>query len=194
MDDNNKKISITIQGNKYTMKGNVSKEHISEIASSVDNIMDEIAKSNSLMNNNMVAVLCSLNLADQLYKEQKKNAELEDQLVETENIPDLEDKLKQREEEAQFHLEKYKEMEKELTESNYQLNKYYEMVENYKEKLKQNKIEIDTARETIIDLQNQIFDNQIEIVKMKKEIDGYRNKEILNKKSFSYPKGKKHSL
>src|SRR5690554_1931090 len=179
--EENKKVTVTIQGNKYIVKGNNSREHIEMIANQVDTIMKELKKSNSLMNNNMVSILCSLNLANQLYIAQEKIAELEDILIEAEKMPELIMELEKSQNKSMLHLEKYKEAQRKLNETSIELDKYYEMVESYKNKLKQNKIEIDAVRQTIADLQNQIFDNQVEIVKIKKELDEYRNKDTILK-------------
>ncbi len=180
--EENKKISVTIQGNKYIVKGNNSEKYLNMIANQVDTIMNELKKANTLMNNNMVSILCSLNLANQLYIAQEEIAKLEDNLFEAEKIPELMNELEKTQDKSMFHLEKYKEAQRNLNDANLELEKYYEIVESYKNKLKQNKIEIDAARQTIADLQNQIFDNQVEIVKMKKELDNeYRNKDTILK-------------
>ena len=180
--EENKKISVTIQGNKYIVKGNNSEKYLNMIANQVDTIMNELKKANTLMNNNMVSILCSLNLANQLYIAQEEIAKLEDNLFEAEKIPELINELEKTQDKSMFHLEKYKEAQRNLNDANLELEKYYEIVESYKNKLKQNKIEIDAARQTIADLQNQIFDNQVEIVKMKKELDNeYRNKDTILK-------------
>jgi cell division protein ZapA len=176
------KVSVTIQGNTYTIKGGRSKEHINKLAKHVDHIMEELSKSNTLLNRSMVAVLCAINLADQLYLAQKNVAQLEDQLLEYQGMPELKDELDRIQRDSQYYIEQYKEAQRALTETKLELESYKEMVDSYKNKIKQNKIEIDAARQTITDLQNQIFDNQIEMVKMKKELDDYKNKESLNKK------------
>jgi cell division protein ZapA len=192
--EENKKISVTIQGNKYVIKGNNSEEYINRIARQVDHIMNELGRTNSLMNKNMVAVLCSLNLADQLYIAQEEIVKLEDKLIDAERMPDLIKELEKAQHDAQFHLEKYKEAQRSLTDSNLELEKYHEMIESYKNKIKQNKIEIDAARQTIADLQNQIFDNQIEIVKMKKELDEYKSKDTVEKKHYLNNRGNKKTM
>lgn len=189
--EENKKIVISIQGNEYTMKGNVPQEHISKIARQVDYIMDEIGKKNTLMNKNMVAVLCSLNLADQLYRAQERVDELENKMVDVDNLSELATQLKTAQQNADYSQEKYQKVKSELTDANLELARYQEMMQSYEEKIKQDKIEMDAARQTIMDLQNQIFDNQIEIVKMKKELDSYKYRINTDKKIYPYYKGGK---
>ncbi len=189
--EENKKVTITIQGNKYTIKGNYSEEYINKIAKHVDNIMEQLSRSSPFMNKGMIAILCSLNLADQVYRAQENITQLEDKLVEREDLSDLRKELEIAKDTVKFHLEKLKEAQRKLTEENLELEKYKEMVKNYKNRIKENKIELDAARQTITDLQNEVFDNQIEIVKMKKELDEYQYKEKLTKKSYFNQKGKK---
>lgn len=173
----NKRIKIMIQGNKYTIKGNNSEEYINKIANQVDLIMDELLQSNPRMNRSMVAILCSLNLADKLYIAQEEIQIMGDKLVDAESMPELIKDLEQAQEDVQIHLNKYKEIQKTLIDSNLELETYDEMIKSYKNKLKQNKIEMDAARQTITDLQNQTFDNQIALVKMKKKLEEYQNKD-----------------
>lgn len=183
------KISVTIQGNTYNIKGNSSKEYINKLARHVDHIMEELSKSNTLLNKNMVAVLCALNLADQLYVAQENVANLEEQLIDYEKMPELKVELEKSQSDSQYYIQEYKQAQRTLTETKLELESYKEMVDSYKSKIKQNKIEIDAARQTIAELQNQIFDNQIEIVKLKKGLDDDKNKETLGKKY--YAKGNK---
>src|SRR5690554_5704309 len=192
--EENKKVSVIIQGNKYTVKGNNSEEYINKIAKQVDHIMNELGKTNSLMNKNMVAVLCSLNLADQLYVAQEEIVKLEDKLIDAESMPELSKEIEKAQNDVQFYKEKYKEAQRSLTDLNLELERYHEMLESYKYKAKQNKIEIDAARETIADLQNQIFDNQIEIVKMKKEVDEYKSKDNIERKLYVNHRGNKKNM
>ncbi|WP_213818465.1 cell division protein ZapA [Garciella nitratireducens] len=189
--EKNKKVTITIQGDKYTIKGNYSEEYINKIAKHVDNIMEQLSRSNPFMNKNMIAILCSLNLADQLYKVQENISQLEDKLLENEELSNLKKELEITKDTAKFHLEKLREVQRKLTKENLELEKYKEMVKNYQNRIKENKLELDSARQTITELQNQVFDNQIEIVKMKKELDEYRQKEKFSKKNFSNQRGKK---
>lgn len=189
--EGNKKVTVTIQGDQYTIKGDNSKEYINKIAGYVDNIMEELSRSNTLMNKNMVAVLCALNLTDQLYRAQENVEQLEKKLEEAENMPKLKKELENAKDNAEFHLEKCKEAQRRLTEVSMELERYQERVETYKNKMKQDQIELDAAKQTIADLQNQIFDNQIDIVKMKKELDGYRTRENTNKKSYSNYRSRK---
>lgn len=189
--EGNKRVTVTIQGDQYIVKGNNSQEYVNKIAEYVDNIMEELSKSNTLMNKTMVAVLCALNLTDQLCKVKENVVQLEDKLVEVENTPELKKELENAKDNAEFHLEKCKELQRRLTEVNMDLDRYQEKLETYKSKIKQNRIELDAAKQTISDLQNQIFDNQIDIAKMRKELDGYRMKENVNKKSYSKHRNKK---
>ena len=190
----NKKVNVIIQGNKYTIKGNNSEEYINKIANQVNHIMNELWKSNPLMNRSMVAVLCSLNLADQLYMTQEEICEMQDKLVDIEYMPELIKELEEAKEEVKFHLKQYKEVQRSLIDSNLELEKYHEMIKSYKNKLNQNKIEMDAARQTITDLQNQIFDNQIDIVKMKKELEEYQIKDIREKKYYTNQRGNKKTI
>ncbi|MBA1335783.1 MAG: hypothetical protein HPY66_1410 [Firmicutes bacterium] len=71
-EDKRVKVTVNIMGNEYTMVGYDSEEHIQSVAMYVDKKMRELHKKNGMLNNLMVAILTSLNIADEYFKLQQE--------------------------------------------------------------------------------------------------------------------------
>ncbi len=78
-------VKVVIFGEEYTVRGSDDPEYIFSVASFLDKRMNEIASKNKSMPPTRVAVLTALNLAGELFDEQKKNAE---------NISEVENRAK----------------------------------------------------------------------------------------------------
>lgn len=73
------KIDVKINGVYYTLLSEESVGYIQETARCVDSKMAEISKSYPRLSTAMVAVLASVNIADELKKAEKKAAFLEEE-------------------------------------------------------------------------------------------------------------------
>src|SRR5579862_7168097 len=76
-----KAVTVTIYGNEYTLKGEADPNYIAELAKYVDNKMNDIGKKSSAPAAK-VAILASMNIADEFHRlEKAKNENLK--LIET---------------------------------------------------------------------------------------------------------------
>ena len=78
-----KKSVVRLLGNDYQIESENSDEFIQKIAFYVDKMFTEIAERNSRLSTNMIAVITSLNIAEETLKLQDENKELSAQLSET---------------------------------------------------------------------------------------------------------------
>lgn len=78
-----KKSVIRLLGNDYQIESENSEEFIQKIAFYVDKMFNEIAERNSRLSTNMIAVITSLNIAEETLKLQDENKELAAQLSAT---------------------------------------------------------------------------------------------------------------
>jgi cell division protein ZapA len=70
------KVEVKIGGKDYTLVGSESDEYIQRVALYIDRKMNEVAKSNNNLSTSLVAVLTAINVADDLFKVQKSEANL----------------------------------------------------------------------------------------------------------------------
>ncbi|EEG76444.1 cell division protein ZapA [Dethiobacter alkaliphilus] len=75
-DDNKARVNVKIYGEEYVMRGPNTPEHMLSIAHYVDEKMKEIGQANTRLGINKVAVLTSLNLADELFRARKELQEM----------------------------------------------------------------------------------------------------------------------
>lgn len=68
MDAKKNKVTVTIAGEEYTIKGDKDPEHIEHVAAVVHQKMMHISVANPRLPRNRVAVLVALNLADELLR------------------------------------------------------------------------------------------------------------------------------
>lgn len=61
-------IDVTILGQKYTIKGEASEEHIKKLAAFVDGKLKEVYNAAPTITPLKAAILASLNIADELHK------------------------------------------------------------------------------------------------------------------------------
>ncbi len=76
MKNNINRVTVEIFGEEYTVKGSENPEYIQMLASYVDRRMKMIQQRNPNLSNTKLAVLTSLNLADELNKLQEDYDEL----------------------------------------------------------------------------------------------------------------------
>jgi len=69
MEDNGKnRVTISIMGEEYILRGSSSTDEMHRIGSYVDRLMRTLAEKNIQMSKHKIAVLAALNLADELLK------------------------------------------------------------------------------------------------------------------------------
>jgi cell division protein ZapA len=62
------RVTITILGEEYILRGSSSAEEMSRVGNYVDSLMKKLAENNIQMSRHKIAVLAALNLADELFK------------------------------------------------------------------------------------------------------------------------------
>ena len=77
---------VTILGQKYTIKGDSSEEHIKGLASFVDEKLKEIYNSSSGISPLKAAILASLNIADELHKLKEAQEDITRNIEERANV------------------------------------------------------------------------------------------------------------
>lgn len=62
------RVTVTIMGEEYTIRGTGSPESMQMVAGYVDRLMRALSEKNSHMSRHKIAVLTAINLADELFK------------------------------------------------------------------------------------------------------------------------------
>lgn len=163
------KIVIRINGQEYPIAGYEKKEYLLKVGSFVDEKMEAISSKNTRLSTSMVAVLTSINIADQYFKLMD-----EYELVHNQSIGPLEELEKTKEllkvtaEELTGKEEKILVMEEKL--SDLLIFKDEHLNENIKikQEIKEKELELLKAEETINNLQNKLYDNQTKLVDIQK--------------------------
>jgi len=73
-------ISVSIYGQEYTIRGGDDAEYVRRIAAYVDERMREVSSSTSQITSLRVAILASLNIADELFQEKDGRRRTHDEL------------------------------------------------------------------------------------------------------------------
>ena len=68
-------VTVNIFGTEYTLRGTADAEYVQEVAAFVDRRMNEVAKGASVASTARVAILAAVNIADELFREQRKRIE-----------------------------------------------------------------------------------------------------------------------
>lgn len=63
-----KRVTIKIMGDEYILRGSSSQEHLERVAEYVDGVMEKLSKNNPQMSKHRLAVLGSINLADEVLR------------------------------------------------------------------------------------------------------------------------------
>lgn len=71
-------VQVEIFGNSYTIRGEADQEYILEVAAYVDRKMRDVTEKVPVASLSKVAILASLNIADELFKERARNREHEE--------------------------------------------------------------------------------------------------------------------
>ncbi len=82
MNESQNVIKVQIFGGEYKIRGEADPEYILEVARYVDSKMREINEKLSVASLGKVAILASLNLADELFKERREREETFSQIRE----------------------------------------------------------------------------------------------------------------
>ncbi len=75
-------MTVDIYGQKYTLMGESSTDHIQKVATYVDEKMNQISKKSPILDTTKISVLTAINIADELFRLQKEHEELRSLLEE----------------------------------------------------------------------------------------------------------------
>lgn len=159
------KIIIRINGQEYPIVGYEKKEYLLKVASFVDEKMAEISKKNTRLSTSMIAVLTSINVADQYFKLMdeyemihKQSSDPLEELDETKELLEIaSEELIKKEEKILIIEEQLRNL---LTFKEEHLNENIKI----KQELKERELELLKAEEIINNLQNKLYDNQMKLV------------------------------
>ena len=197
------RVSVKIFGSDYILSGDSKREDILNVASYVDGKMQEISEKALGASQSQIAVLSSVNIADDFFKQKESitQLELENQRLtkDTMHYVKLWDEAKnsfmQYKEDAHSSVEQAVELRNKLDEKHQELqninrqkeeleNKYLELLEKYDEAMSQTRLNVDsneTAKQEINELaqkckemENGYFDLQMENIQLKGELDRYK--------------------
>lgn len=176
-----RRVTVKIYGQEYNMVGSESRDYIQSIANYVDDKMHYIAESSKQLNTQMVAVLTSLNIADEYMKAKEEieawKTKLQEplesldkarsELAVTRN--DMEDSKTEYEEAIRLLEEEKKALIMALSEKEDVLKSSNEL----KSELEMREKEVQTLLQEKEELQNKVFDSHIKYVQAKKELDSF---------------------
>jgi cell division protein ZapA len=80
------KIDVEISGEKYTMVGDTSPEHMAKIAKYVNEIMKQLSDRNPKLGKTHVAILAALNAADEYFKLKEEYGNIVNMLEPDDNL------------------------------------------------------------------------------------------------------------
>jgi len=73
-------ISVNIFGDKYSISGDTDKSEILKYAHYLDTKLNELSKNSSIDSKYKLAILCSLNIIEELFNEKKLKVKIEEKL------------------------------------------------------------------------------------------------------------------
>jgi cell division protein ZapA len=190
MGDKNR-VLVRIYGQEYTMAGYESREYMQQIANYVDDKMVDISENNKRLSTAMVAVLTSLNIADEYVKTKKQLLELKKETMEP--LKELEqirnqmaatttefETIQEQNKQMVQQMEEYRKTIQQLEEENQSISNHGQTCDRLEKEIEQLKIEInakDKEVEKVVkmndDLQMKLFDSQIKYVQARKELEAF---------------------
>jgi cell division protein ZapA len=119
------KVAVKISGKEYTLVGIESDDYMLKVASYIDKKFSEFHKKNPNLNSSMVAVLTSVNIADELFKAVDSEARAIEKIDKYSNEMDrLKLQLSQMTKEIELLNEKNSSLAKDLERKDLELGEY----------------------------------------------------------------------
>ncbi len=169
MTDKKNRVLMRINGQEYPIAGTEPKEYLLRVGTYVDEKMLQISKLNRQLSLSQVAVLTSINMADELIKMKDAYNELEKSAPPTDHdVAALKNDLEQKTNSLQQEKDYTRNLQKRLNnlkEEQEKLRKFQQ------ESLKQSNSkdeELKKAQQVIKDLQEQLYDNQVKVAELQK--------------------------
>lgn len=168
------KVIVKINGQDYPIVGAEPKDYLLRVGNYVDEQMARVTKNNNRLSISMIAVLTSINIADQFLKLQSQMdnikrdhidplKELEQMKVHYESVVKELATKKENASSSKKQIEQLIAQKEEMKDENTKLKKSLQNKEK----------NLADAEAIINDLQNKLFENQIKLVQMRKDLDEY---------------------
>lgn len=197
------RITVVINGNEYTLRGDESTDDMVKVASYVDNEIKKLTSINNRLNPTYAAVLAALNVTNSYFKIQKEYADykisvqelirqlneikndynnlLKDNIMLKEQLDSSSKESNKNDEEIKSIKEQYETLYNEFISRGDELTKARRDAEmlkkdrdNKQKELDKVKMELSESKYKLIDLQNQLLRNQIDLVKVTKEFNEFK--------------------
>ncbi len=150
----NNKVNVRIYGQEYTIAGEKDEESIRKIAAHVNSKMKELGKSFSLSGQGTLAVLAAINIADEYF----------DAVAEADALRAEKEKLR---EETEQHLRMWEEAKKNFAH-------YKEAAARADDARKAGEEKYRELEAKCAEFESSYFDLQVENMKIKRELDQYK--------------------
>lgn len=142
---------VFVAGKKFVLLSDDSSEYVQKLAQEVNQSINSISEENPSLESRACALLCALDYADDMYREQRKNKRLSDKADEI---------IAQ----AEINVKKIVKLKNELEQKDIEIKNLQNQILQYMEKEKQDKIR-----------ENQ---QQKSVIPEKKNFNGKKNKKI----------------
>jgi len=170
MEDNRKKVPVTILGSTYNILTDEDPARVGDIAGYVDRTIKETKAAAPQLSVMQAAVLSLMNLAEEKYSMQDIIDEMRDREADFEkNLESVKEaeELKLELANCENRMKTLKARADKLQAENLELR---DMLDEYKDKYNALRTEYELNKRTLNDLQNKFLENQIELVKAKKSL------------------------
>lgn len=172
------RVTVKIANTEYTITGEQKREYILQVASHVDEKLDELRSANPKLSPTMAAVLTAVNIAEEYFSEVRRNSEMDrvmrEPVKELENIrnrvTELEKVIILKDEEIKGFDKKIEDVRQEILEK----DKEREEVE---QRLAEKDVKLKEAEELVNDSQNRLFDLQLRIIELEEQLQGNIHKQ-----------------
>lgn len=154
MDEAETRVKVRIYGQDYTIAGDRDEETIRRIADYVDEKMREVGRNFATNAQGSLAVLASVNIADEYFRAK-------------EEIEELTAAKEQLEKDAQHYLKMWDEAKKSFLQ-------YKESAARTNEEKKEAEEKYRQLQDKCSEFENSFFDLQMENIRLKSELDKYR--------------------
>jgi cell division protein ZapA len=164
------RLLMRINGQEYPIAGMEPKEYLLRVGVYVDEKMQEISRNNRQLSLSQIAMLTSINMADEVLKLQDAYNDLQKTAPPTdEDVAALKKELEQKTNSLQQEKDYTRNLQKRLNNVKQEQEKLRETHQETVKQLSGKDQELVKAQQLIRDLQEQLFDNQMKVAELQKK-------------------------
>lgn len=191
MADKKNRVLMRINGHEYPIAGTEPKEYLLRVGTYVDEKMIQISKLNRQLSLSQVAVLTSINMADELIKLKDTYHELEKSTPPTDqDVSVLKNELELKTNSLQQEKDYTRNLQKRLNNLKEEQEKLRKSHQESVRQLNGREEELKKAQQVIKDLQEQLYDNQVKVAELqKKRHDGIEDEHAGKQLEMNQPGG-----